>query len=97
MINKSVLLCGAFALVFGALNASAKVSNKEVDKLGKSLTPFGSIMSGNKSKTIPEWTGGFTKPPAGYTGSGMHHIDPFADDAVKFSMIKVTTPVLRNI
>ena len=88
MTNKSVLICSVFALMFGAFNVNAKVSSEEVDKLGKSLTPFGSIKSGNKSKTIPEWTGGITKPPAGYTGSGMHHIDPFADDAIKFSIDK---------
>ena len=51
MNNKSVLLCSVLALVLGALNANAKVSTKEVNKLGKSLTPFGSIKSGNKNKT----------------------------------------------
>jgi hypothetical protein len=86
MNNKSFLLCSVLALVLGALNANAKVSTKEVNKLGKSLTPFGSIKSGNKSKTIPAWTGGITEVPNGYKGTGQHHIDPFASDEVKFTI-----------
>jgi len=86
MNNKSVLLCGVLALLLSAVNANAKVSSKEANKLGKSLTPFGSIKSGNKNKTIPAWTGGLTEIPAGYTGSGMHHIDPFASEDIKFTI-----------
>jgi len=88
MNNKSVLLCGVLALMLASLNVHAKVSAKEANKLGKSLTPFGSIKSGNKTKTIPEWTGGITEPPEGYTGTGQHHIDPFASDEIKFSIDK---------
>ena len=88
MKNKYVLLCSVVALTLGALNVHAKVSEKEAQKLGKSLTPFGSIQAGNKAKTIPEWTGGITKPPEGYKGTGQHHIDPFASDEIKFSVDK---------
>nr|WP_231875517.1 DUF1329 domain-containing protein [Oleiphilus sp. HI0086] len=86
MKNKSILLCSVLALVLGALNANAKVSTKEVNKLGNSLTPFGSIKSGNKNKTIPAWTGGITEAPMGYEGTGQHHIDPFASDDIKFTI-----------
>jgi hypothetical protein len=88
MNNKYVLLCSFLALSLGALSTSAKVSKQEADKLGKSLTPFGSIKAGNKAKTIPEWTGGITKIPEGYEGSGQHHIDPFAADKIKFTVDK---------
>lgn len=88
MNNKNVLLCSVLALVLGAVNANAKVSSSEANKLGKSLTPFGSIQSGNKANTIPEWRGGITKPPAGYSGTGQHHIDPFARDEIKFTVDK---------
>ena len=86
MNNKYVLLCSVLAFALVGASAQAKVSQKEANKLGTSLTPFGSIKAGNKSKTIPEWEGGLTQPPQGYEGSGQHHIDPFADDAIKFTI-----------
>jgi len=48
-------------------------------RLGKDLTPLGAERAGNAAGTIPEWTGGITQPPAGYS-VGMHHPDPFASD-----------------
>lgn len=50
-----------------------------------SETPVGAIKEGNADGTIPAWTGGITTPPAGYT-PGMHHPDPYAADAIKFSI-----------
>lgn len=88
MKNKYVLLCGILSLALGAFPAHAKVSKAEAEKLGKSLTPFGSIKAGNKAKTIPEWNGGITKVPEGYKGTGQHHIDPFASDEIKFTIDK---------
>ncbi len=86
MNNKYVLLCSVLAFAIAASPAQSKVSQKEANKLGTSLTPFGSIKAGNKNKTIPEWTGGLTEAPAGYEGSGQHHIDPFASDEIKFTI-----------
>ena len=88
MKNNLMLLCSIFALTLAAGQAHSKVSKSEAQKLGKSLTPFGSIQAGNKAKTIPEWTGGITKAPEGYKGTGQHHIDPFADDEIKFTIDK---------
>jgi hypothetical protein len=88
MSNKSVLVCGVLALALGSLGVSAKVSQQEADKLGTSLTPFGSIKSGNISKTIPEWTGGLTQAPVGYSGGGQHHIDPYGFETPKFTIDK---------
>ncbi len=88
MNNKSVLVCGVLALALGSFSASAKVSQQEADKLGTLLTPFGSIKSGNASKTIPEWTGGLTKAPVGYKGGGQHHIDPYGSETPKFTIDK---------
>jgi hypothetical protein len=65
--------------VSGALQAQTKAD------LGKTLTPMGAIKAGNADGTIPAWDGGITAPPAGYT-KGMHHPDPFAADAVKFTI-----------
>jgi hypothetical protein len=67
-------------LAFLALEASAAVSADEARQLGSSLTPMGAQAAGNASRTIPAYTGGLTRPPAGFQpGSGLRP-DPFADD-----------------
>ena len=53
--------------------------------LGKTLTPFGAIKAANKDGTIPEWTGGINKAPAGFK-KGDHQVDPFADDKPLFTI-----------
>jgi hypothetical protein len=55
----------------------------QVHRLQEDLTPMGSERAGNAEGTIPEWTGGITSPPAGYS-VGDHHPDPFADDEPLF-------------
>lgn len=77
---KSVLLGGAIALAFSlpALAQSAA-------DLGKTLTPMGAIKAGNADGTIPEWTGGITKPPANWQ-PGTIEVDPFPEDKVKFTI-----------
>ena len=78
-------LVGALGLVLLAGNAAAAVSAEQAARLGKELTPLGAEKAGNADGTIPEWTGGITKPPAGYK-VGMHHPDPFASDAVRLTI-----------
>ena len=60
-------------------NATAGLSADELARLGKDLTPLGGERTGNADGTIPEWTGGITKPPAGYK-LGDHHPDPYGGD-----------------
>lgn len=83
MLLGAVLACGSYATA-----VDAKVSRAEANKLGKALTPFGSIIEGNAAGTIPSWTGGISKPPEGFEGTGQHHIDPFADDQIKYKIDK---------
>jgi len=78
------LLAGS-ALLASALCASAAISAADAARLGQDLTPLGGEKAGNAAGTIPAWDGGITTPPAGYT-PGMHHPDPFAADAVKFTI-----------
>ena len=59
--------------------AWAAVSADQANRLGRDLTPVGGEKAGNAAKTIPEWTGGITAPPANYKPN-MHHPDPFAGD-----------------
>ena len=67
----------------GWLATSGAVAKTE--KLGQELTPLGAVRAGNESGTIPAWQGGLTDPPAGYT-PGMHHPDPFPEDAPLFTI-----------
>ena len=67
MLKKHTLIGAAVALALSAGSALAAVSSDEAAKLGKSLTPFGAEKAANAAGTIPEWTGGITKAPAGYS------------------------------
>lgn len=85
-MNKTLksVLSGAVALAV-AHSAFAKVSPSEAAKLGNELTPLGAEKAGNADGTIPAWTGGITKPPAGYK-VGDHHPDPYPNDQVLFTI-----------
>ncbi|MEO0393869.1 MAG: DUF1329 domain-containing protein, partial [Pseudomonadota bacterium] len=84
------LLTAAVALSLGlgmtTLNTqtvlAADVQFTDAD-LGGALTPTGAIRAGNEDGSIPEWTGGVTTPPAGYT-PGAHHVAPFEADEPLF-------------
>lgn len=88
MLKKHTLIGAAIVLALSAGSALAAVSSTEAAKLGASLTPFGAEKAGNSAGTIPEWTGGITKVPAGYTSPGQHHVDPFAADKPLFTITK---------
>lgn len=79
------LACGLIALLFWISPGWAKNTPEEIARLGADLTPLGGEKAANAAGTIPEWTGGIVKPPAGYT-PGMHHPDPYAQDTVAFTI-----------
>ncbi len=76
-------LTAAIGLVIGISGAQAGPKPDQIQRLSEDLTPMGSERAGNAEGTIPEWTGGITEPPAGYS-PGDHHPDPFADDQPVF-------------
>ncbi|HAH97818.1 MAG TPA: DUF1329 domain-containing protein [Verrucomicrobiales bacterium] len=86
-MKRNTLFVSMTAVVFlGALMiAEAEITEEEVARLGKDLTPLGGEMAGNADGTIPKYEGGITKPVLGYK-SGDHHPDPFADDDVLFTI-----------
>lgn len=86
----------AVALVLLAGNSMAAVSPQDAAKLGSSLTPLGAEKVGNAAGTIPAWTGGITQAPAGYKGSGTHHIDPFAGDKPLFTITRANLAQYRD-
>jgi hypothetical protein len=79
--KSKLALCAVVAL--GATAAMAKVPESELARLDQDLTPMGSERAGNADGTIPEWTGGLTTPPAGYT-DGDFLVNPFPDDQPLF-------------
>ncbi len=78
-------LSAAVALAVAWGSASAAASEQEAARLGKDLTPVGAEKAGNKDGTIPAWTGGITKAPAGWKPSDPR-VDPYKDDKVLFSI-----------
>ncbi|MGB1117356.1 MAG: DUF1329 domain-containing protein [Parvibaculales bacterium] len=83
-----VLTGAAMVSVFlSATAALALVPEEQQARLDGDLTPLGSERAGNADGTIPAWTGGLTKPPAGIGyEKGKHLPDPFADDKVLFTV-----------
>lgn len=67
------------AFVLACSSAFAAISEADVARLGKDLTPLGAERAGNADGSIPAWTGGVTQAPAGYK-VGDHHPDPFGGD-----------------
>jgi len=65
--------------------AVAKITAEQVKSLSKELTPMGAVRGANKDGSIPEWTGGITKVPAGYN-VGDHHPDPYPTDKIKYTI-----------
>jgi len=84
-INGKSMLAAAVALLMGTSGAIAAVSADQAARLGRDLTPMGAEKAGNADRTIPEWTGGITTPPAGYK-VGDHHPDPYAADRPLFQI-----------
>jgi len=96
MYIKSASLMSLLVFVLLSLDAHAEVSSAMADKLGKTLTPFGSVKEANQYKTIPAWTGGITEIPEGYEGNGYPHVDPFGDDKIKFTIDKSNYEGFQN-
>ena len=87
-VTKATTLRFGAALLLGCVLASpatAELPADQIARLGADLTPLGGERAGNADGTIPEWTGGITEPPAGYT-VGEHHRDPYADDQPLFTI-----------
>jgi len=87
--NYSTLTCVALAtvLTFIVGNAGAIAPDEEISKLGNALTPVGAERAGNANGTIPEWTGGITSPPDGWTWKEPRP-DPFANEKPLFTIDK---------
>lgn len=84
-MKKATLISMAVTVALASTAASAKISSDEATKLTKELTAFGAERGANADGSIPEWTGGITSAPAGYT-VGDHHPDPFTGDKILYTV-----------
>ena len=66
-------------------HALAALSEADMERLGKDLTPTGATRAGNADNTIPEWKGGLTAPPAGWKPE-QGYTDPFANEKPLFTI-----------
>ena len=66
-------------------HALAALSEADMERLGKDLTPTGATRAGNADNTIPEWKGGVTAPPAGWKPE-QGYTDPFANEKPLFTI-----------
>lgn len=80
-------ILGFFLIVSWMISSavSAQMTDEEIARLGKDLTPLGGEMAGNADGSIPAYEGGITTPPADYVPGG-YRVDPFADDKVLFTI-----------
>jgi hypothetical protein len=92
-IKQSLL---ALALASGTGSALAALSQTELARLGKDLTPIGAEKDGNKSGTIPPWTGGLTKPVAGFDPKN-GYADPFADEKPQYTITAANSGQYKDI
>lgn len=83
--NRKILLLLVCVL---SLNVQAEITSDQIARLGKDLTPLGGEKAGNSDGTIPAWEGGLTQAPPGFQ-SGKHYVDPFAGDAISFTITAV--------
>lgn len=75
--------------------AQAAVSAQEAGRLGQDLTVFGAEKAGNAAGTIPAYTGGLTKAPAGYKEGGFL-VDPFANEKPLFTITASNVDQYKN-
>jgi hypothetical protein len=92
----SSLLSLAVSVALSSTVVNAKISAEDAGKLGKELTPMGAVQAANKDGSIPEWTGGITKAPAGYT-KGDHHQNPYPTDTVQYSITSKNVADYTNL
>jgi hypothetical protein len=79
------MIFGAALALALAGAAQAAGPAQDVARLGKDLTPVGAERAANKDGSIPEWTGGDMKAPAGWK-PGTPRPDPYAGDKRLFSI-----------
>lgn len=77
---KPLLVLTLFAMIAGSSNSTlAAMTEQDVQRLGKDLTPIGAEKAGNKDGSIPDWEGGLAARPAGLDAKAVY-ADPFSQE-----------------
>jgi len=85
-MRSSISAALGLGLLLVATSTLARPTDEEIARLGgPELTPIGAERAGNADGTIPEWTGGLTEMPPGWTFE-QPRVDPYADDKVLFTI-----------
>jgi len=83
-------------LAVAATSAFGGMTAEEAARLGKDLTPLGAERAGNPAGTIPAWTGGLTKAPAGFDPT-MGYADPFANEKPLYTIAAANMAQYANV
>lgn len=89
MYMKRTALAGMLAIASLALLAQpalAQVSADDARQLGAKLTEFGAEKAANADGSIPAYSGGLSKPPAGFVKGADRYVDPFAGEKPLYSV-----------
>lgn len=78
-----LILLSASATLGLSYAAHAAAPADQVAKLGQSLTQLGAEKAGNADGSIPEYTGGNTTLPAGFSAGDSMRPNPYADEKPK--------------
>ena len=84
-MDKKKRIAVVLSLAFAAGGAVAAATEQEAARLGKDLTRVGAEQAGNKDGTIPAFSGGDLKAPAGWK-PGNPRPDPYANEKPLFSI-----------
>jgi hypothetical protein len=85
MLTRKSLLAAGLVLAYAGTVLGA-VSPDKAAQLGKNLTLVGAEKAGNKEGSIPEFTGGLTKPPANFKKGTGWRPDPFEGEKTLFTI-----------
>ena len=75
--------------------ALAALSDADVERLNKDLTPTGATRAGNADNTIPEWKGGLKAPPTGWKPE-QGYVDPFVYEKQLFTITGANADQYRD-
>jgi hypothetical protein len=85
-MNVSNVAVAALLALAPAAGARGGLSEEEARQLGTTLTEVGAERAANADGSIPEYTGGLTRAPAGFVPGSGRRPDPFAGEAPLFSI-----------
>lgn len=84
-MKRLTTLAAVACLALGSAQLSNAATEAQAQALGNTLTPLGAEKAANRDGSIPAWTGGDTKAPAGWK-PGQARPDPYAADKPLFTI-----------